>query len=133
MPATPGAWATRLTLVLNATVDPAARFPVDVATLAKGYTTQVAYREGADTILKGVADWPAEKGVSITIDPVLSRQVFEANLGKLGLIKPEQVAAVLGAYHSRGLFVKHLREIRQPAAEETAKTGIAVDGGNLHA
>jgi hypothetical protein len=71
----------------------------------------ISYRDYVDSVLENIRQLPGIKGFTAGVRPVVTRQVLDANLEKVGLLKPDQVAAVLTAYSLQGELLRRLKMV----------------------
>jgi hypothetical protein len=90
----------------------------------------IAYRDHVTSVLGNVRLLPARDGIWIGFRPIVSKQAFDANIGKVGLLKPEQVAAVLTAYHLQGELLRRVKNLGE-ARNDEGQDEITVHGGNF--
>lgn len=62
----------------------------------------------------------AQSNEHIELYPLIFRQVFDANIERLGLLRPEQVSATLQAYNRQQSLVRALRDYSQSYQEDGA-------------
>ena len=90
----------------------------------------ISYRDYVQSLLESIHPLPSKEGVSVGIHPIITRQVFDANIGKVGLLRPVQVAAVLTAYHLQGEFLRRLKILGTLRAGSDSND-VTITGGNF--